>query len=189
MTTNISAHTATRSPRRPLVTLAMAALIGSGCLTMATQAGADPGGGGDIDVAGREQATKYSECMRANGVVDFPDPNAEGDFPYGGVSVSKTTWVSAVDACKALEPSGWPTEAQRTPEQQAAALEFAQCVRDHGVPDFPDPATARDPLVDTSKMRGDVSARSIPELRPALDGPCRDLMRAALPPLGTGRPG
>jgi hypothetical protein len=158
-----------------------AALIGSGCLTIAAQAGADPGGGD-------EQAAKYSECMRANGVADFPDPNAVGQILYGGVSVPKSVWVQAVGACKALEPSAWSGDAGRTPEQQDAALKFAQCVRDNGVPDFPDPATARDPLIDTSKIRGGVSARSIPELKGAQVA-CRDLFEAALPPLGTGRPG
>lgn len=123
MTHSNSAHTASRSTRRPLVTLAMAALIGSGGLSIAAQAGADPGGGG------------------------------------------------------------------RTPEQQEAALKFAQCVRDNGLPDFPDPATAQDPLIDTTKMRGGVSARSIPELRPAVDA-CHDFFTAALPgPVGTGQPG
>ncbi|MCT7661249.1 hypothetical protein N4S67_22845 [Mycobacterium sp. CPCC 205710] len=159
----------------------MAALIGSGGLAIAAQAGATP--------AGQEQAVKYSECMRANGVADFPNPNADGQIPYGGISVPKAVWVNAVGVCKGLQPPGWSTDAQRTPEQQDAALEFAQCVRDNGVPDFPDPATARDPLIDTSKMRGDVSARSIPELQPAVDA-CRGLFSAALPgPLGTGQPG
>jgi hypothetical protein len=181
MTYTNSAQAAARRKLRPLATLAMAALIGSGCLTIAAQAGADPGGGD-------EQAAKYSECMRANGVADFPDPNADGQILYGGVSVPKPVWVHAVGACKALEPSAWSGDAGRTPEQQDAALKFAQCVRDNGVPDFPDPATARDPLIDTSKMRGGVSARSIPELKGAQEA-CRDLFEAALPPLGTGRPG
>lgn len=123
MTYNNSAHPSVHSTRQPLVTLAMAVLIGSGCLTIAAPAGADPGGGG------------------------------------------------------------------RTPEQQEAALKFAQCVRDNGVPDFPDPATAQDPLIDTTKMRGGVSARSIPELRPAVDA-CHDYFTAALTgPVGTGLPG
>src|ERR1700754_863543 len=161
MTYNNSAHITSRGTPRLLATLAMAAaLLGSGCLTIAAQAGADPGGGG-------ERAAKYSECMRANGVADFPDPNADGQIVYGGVSVPKPVWVQAVGACKALEPSAWAADAGRTPEQQDAALKFARCVRDNGVPDFPDPATARDPLIDTSKMRGGVSARSIPELKGA----------------------
>lgn len=173
--TNNSART-----RRPLVTLTSAALIGSAGLAVAAQAAADP--------ASQEQATKYSECMRANGVTDFPNPNAEGQIRYGGVSVSKDTWQNAVGACANLEPADWSTDAGRTPAQQGAALKFAQCVREHGVPDFPDPASARDPLIDTSKMRGDVSAGSIPELNPAVAA-CHDFLVAALPPEGTGRPG
>jgi hypothetical protein len=176
MTYNESAHTPGKS--RLLATLAMAALIGSGGLTMAGQSNADPQ---------QEQAAKYSTCMRANGVNDFPDPNAQGQILYGGVSVSKAVWVNAVEACKALQPTGW-SDAGRTPEQQDAALKFAQCMRDNGVPDFPDPATARDPLIDTSKMRGDVSARDIPELKGAQEA-CHDFFTAALPPLGTGQPG
>jgi hypothetical protein len=156
---------------------------------MAAQAGAEPGDGGGANAGGHERAVKYSECMRANGVGDFPNPDPEGSFPYGGISVSKPVWGNAVAACKNLQPPGWSTDGQRTPEQQDAALEFARCVRDNGVPDFPDPATARDPLIDTSKMRGDVSASSIPELRPAVQA-CHDLFTAALPgPLGAGRPG
>ncbi|MBN3454957.1 hypothetical protein JNN96_13105 [Mycobacterium sp. DSM 3803] len=175
MTNHNSAHT-----RRPLVTIAMAALIGSAGVAIAAQALAEPDS--------QERAVKYSECMRANGVADFPNPNADGQFPYGGVSVSKATWQNAVGACANLQPPGWSTDAGRTPAQQDAALKFAQCVREHGVPDFPDPATATDPLIDTSKMRGDVSASSIPELKPAVAA-CHDFFTAALPPLGTGRPG
>lgn len=174
MTNDNSAHN-----RRPFVTLAVAALIGAGGVAFACQAVADP--------AGQQQTTRYSECMRANGVADFPNPNAQGQISYGGISVPKATWQNAIGACANLQPPGW-SDAQRTPAQQAAALEFAQCVRAHGVPDFPDPGTARDPLIDTSRMRGDVSAGSIPELKPAVEA-CHDFFAAALPPEGTGRPG
>ena len=166
----------------------MAALIGSGCLAIAAPVGADPGGGGGASPAAPEQAARYSECMRANGVADFPNPNPDGHILYGGVSVSKPVWINAVETCKDLQPPSFPTVAQRTPEQQAAALKFAQCIRANGVPDFPDPATPGDPLIDTTKMRGGVSARSIPELKGAQEA-CHDHFLAALPPLGTNRPG
>jgi hypothetical protein len=41
--------------------------------------------------------------------------------------------------------------AQRSPEQQTAALKFAQCVRENGVKDFPDPANG-EPLVNTYRI-------------------------------------
>ena len=54
-------------------------------------------------VTPREKAVKFSECMRANGVSDFPYPNASGEFPSYGVSVSPAVeggellWSMGVD--------------------------------------------------------------------------------------------
>jgi len=101
-------------------------------------------------VTPREKAVKFSECMRSNGVNDFPDPNASGQFPSYGVSVSKAVWTEAVAACKALQPPG-SLNAHLTPTQFSAALTFAQCVREHGVPDFPDPVNGQ-PLIDTTHI-------------------------------------
>ena len=98
----------------------------------------------------REKAVKFSECLRANGVSDFPDPNASGEFPSYGVSVSKAVWTTAVAACKAFQPPG-SLNARLTPTQFSAALQFAQCVRAHGVPDFPDPVNGQ-PLIDTTHI-------------------------------------
>ena len=41
--------------------------------------------------------------------------------------------------------------ASATPEQQAARLKFAQCIRENGVKDFPDPVNG-EPLVDTNRI-------------------------------------
>jgi hypothetical protein len=101
-------------------------------------------------VTPREKAVKFSVCMRGNGVSDFPDPNASGEFPSYGISVSKAAWMKAVAACKALQPPG-TLSAKLTPAQESAALKFAQCIREHGVPDFPDPVSGQ-PLVDTTRI-------------------------------------
>ena len=101
-------------------------------------------------VTPREKAVKFSECIRANGVSDFPDPNASGEFPSYGVSVTPAVWTKAVAACKALQPPG-TLSAKLTPAQESAALKFAQCVRAHGVPDFPDPVSGQ-PLIDTTHI-------------------------------------
>ena len=37
------------------------------------------------------------------------------------------------------------------PKQQSAALKFAQCIRENGVKDFPDPVNG-EPLVDTYRI-------------------------------------
>jgi hypothetical protein len=100
-------------------------------------------------LSARQQAVKFSECMRGQGLSDFPDPNADNDFEYG-ISVSPDVWKRAVDACKDLEPPG-AFSTDRTPDQQAAGLVFARCIRAHGVKDFPDPVDG-EPLVNTYKI-------------------------------------
>jgi len=92
---------------------------------------------------------KFAECMRANGVPHFPDPDTKGAVNFG-VDVSREVWLKAVDACKALKPPG-ALSSKRTPKEQAASLRFAQCVRDHGVKDFPDPVNG-EPMIDTYKI-------------------------------------
>jgi hypothetical protein len=104
----------------------------------------------------RAKTVKFAECMRANGVAAFPDPDASGaltiDAVANGSSVdtSSTAFKRAVSTCKDLEPSGF-TGHERSPEEQKAALEFAQCIRDNGVRDFPDPGKTQ-PLVDTNRI-------------------------------------
>ena len=92
---------------------------------------------------------KFAECIRAHGVSDFPDPNEKNQFEYG-VSVTPAVWDKATTACKDLQPPG-TLSGKRTPKQQSASLRFAQCIRDNGVKDFPDPVNG-EPLVNTYKI-------------------------------------
>jgi hypothetical protein len=157
---------------RPLVALALTGLIGlvsAGCGANAssetgtasstdtasstshtgTSSTGDTDSGADKKLTKQEKAVKFAECMRANGVPHFPDPDPSGDFNFG-VDVTREVWLKAVDACKAMKPPG-ALSSRRTPKEQAASLRFAQCVRDHGVKDFPDPVSG-EPLIDTYKI-------------------------------------
>jgi hypothetical protein len=140
---------------RPLVALALVALIsliGAGCGSDApseTGTASGTGAGGSKNASDQDKAVKFAECIRSNGVSDFPDPNAKGQFVYG-VSVSPAVWTKAVDACKDLQPPG-TLSAKRSPKQQSASLRFAQCVRENGVEDFPDPVNG-EPLVNTYEI-------------------------------------
>ena len=112
--------------------------------------------GGTSASTTRAKAVKFSECMRANGVSAFPDPDASGALTIDAVAngsslnTSSGTFQHALNACKDLEPAGF-TGNQRSPQEQKAALAFAQCIRDNGVRDFPDPSKT-DPLVDTNRV-------------------------------------
>jgi hypothetical protein len=94
----------------------------------------------------QQDALKYARCMRANGVPDFPDPNAGGGFLFragGGVDPSSPAFQAARAKCGKLLPSG-PTPGSTThPSAQwlAHMVNVAQCMRRHGIAEFPDPTT------------------------------------------------
>jgi hypothetical protein len=135
----------------PLGALAMVAVISAGC----SSAPAGAGSSNSTD-ATHVRAVKFAQCMRDNGVSKFPDPNASGALTIDGIangsSVDPNTaaFKQAITACKDLEPPGFMGH-QRSPEQQKVALKFAQCIRDNGVKDFPDP-TPDGPLIDTNRI-------------------------------------
>jgi hypothetical protein len=152
--------------RRPLAALALIAMVAliSGCGSTApagtgssgsarsaasASSSGTAGTGVSTKATKREEAVKFAECVRAHGVPHFPDPDASGNFNFG-VDVSEQVFTSAVNACKALQPPG-SLSGHRSTTQQSAALRFAQCVRAHGVPDFPDPVNGQ-PLIDTTKI-------------------------------------
>jgi hypothetical protein len=161
-----------------LIPLLLVALIAAGCGSNDTAHTSATATASPKPASGRDKAVKFSECIRAHGVADFPDPNAKGDYEYG-VSVSPAVWKRATTACKDLQPPG-TLSGKRTPKEQSGALRFAQCMRDHGVKDFPDPANG-EPLVDTTKIPslGDRSPRTDPVFAPAMDK-CRVALEAAL---------
>jgi hypothetical protein len=132
-----------------------------------------------------EQALKFARCMRTHGVSQFPDPSGSGSLTLDGVvngsslDTDAPSFTRALTACKDLEPAGF-TGRTRTASQQQVALEFAQCMRRNGVPDFPDP-TPGQPLIDTDNIpsahgRG---ARDIPGFQAAVSK-CTGIYAGAL---------
>ena len=86
-------------------------------------------------------AVGFAHCMRAHSVPNWPDPNSDGVFDKTKVTVqrlnvSSTQLQAAQNACQALLP---PASATQQRLDAAQALKFAQCIRGHGVPGFPDP--------------------------------------------------
>jgi hypothetical protein len=164
---------------RPLVVLALSAIVAlmSACGSNPPAPTGPGSSGGNNTAANVEQAVKFSQCMRANGVSGFPDPDASGaltiDQVINGSSLDPTsaTFQQALSACKDLEPPGF-MGTTRSAQQEEAALKFAQCMRDNGVPDFPDP-TVNGPIINVQ------GAHSIPGFQTAV-GKCRPLLAAAL---------
>jgi hypothetical protein len=84
----------------------------------------------------------FAQCMRTHGVPRFPDPDSQGSFPPFNAGVSKQTSLAAQSACKhLLSHGGSAGTPQQRQEKLTVALHFAQCMRKHGFPTFPDPAS------------------------------------------------
>jgi hypothetical protein len=93
----------------------------------------------------RETLVAFSACMRKHGLPNFPDPKAVG-HGYGltigsenGIDPNSPQFQRAQQVCKKLLPNGGPPTAQEQAKQLQTALNYAACIRAHGVPNFPDP--------------------------------------------------
>jgi hypothetical protein len=108
-----------------------------GSTTTTTAPAASQGGSNSANYA---QAVAYAQCMRAHGDPSFPDPNSQGDFISTNkdpIVFSSPQYVSGNKACQHLQGGqAIPAQVQRTLSQ---GLKYAQCMRTHGEPTFPDP--------------------------------------------------
>jgi hypothetical protein len=133
--------TTTTRPHRPHSTAAALALLLAmaiaGCSTRAEPAASTtaPAGSGD------RSPLKYSQCMRAQGLAWFPDPDARGNLK---VSVPEGTDQSKVEnaeqACAAHAP--WEGGGSGDPISEADLAKIrqvSQCMRDQGFAKYPDP--------------------------------------------------
>ena len=101
-------------------------------------------------------AVAYSACMRSHGVPSYPDPGSDGNLPKGSAQafgISNSQYQAAERACRHLLPSsdtGFTASLTQCLEtgdcphdvvQRALTegLRFARCMRNQGVPNWPDP--------------------------------------------------
>lgn len=137
---------------RTTCTVLLAVLLGAGI------AGCDPGGGPANPPASAQAAPQqllalgqeWVQCLRDKGLTRMPDAelSAEGylQFPAAGGYNWKDDLrkhQSAIDACQSIEDR-YPPNAFRPKEQVTAGdlrklADYAKCVREHGIPEFPDP--------------------------------------------------
>jgi hypothetical protein len=76
--------------------------------------------------------------MRSHGVPDFPDPDINGHLLNVHIHESQGTVEPAQAACQHLLPGSEGTVAQQQ-RKVDMILAYAQCMRAHGLPQFPDP--------------------------------------------------
>ena len=104
------------------------------------------------------QVLALAQCMHSHGLPNFPDPNASGGYSLtsngsiegaGGssVDIDSSQAQAAYGDCRHVLP-GAPSisqleqleqqEQQRQEQALPELLKYSQCMRSHGVPNFPD---------------------------------------------------
>jgi hypothetical protein len=192
MPCRISPHTDRRScstpghggPRRTLAAagaLVTAAIALAGCggsSGTSTTSSAAAGGSGSYasQTADSNKLAAFSQCMRAHGLSDFPDPvNGHLNLTVrkgSDLDPSSSQFQSALGACKSLEPAGFAGSGSPSTGQQNRVLEFVNCLHKHGETGVPDPSSSGAVLM----SGGSVDPNS-PTFQAAMQA-CRSLLPA-----------
>jgi hypothetical protein len=109
----------------------------------------------------RASAVALANCMRANGVPNFPDPSGtngggiqiqqsarSGSGPstaVNGVPVNGPAFQAAMRKCHSYLPNGGHPPPGGLAAVRKKALQFARCMRAHGISNFPDPQVSSGP--------------------------------------------
>jgi hypothetical protein len=140
-----------QAPRRAgtVAVMAVVAVLTTACgVHVRFGAPASPASTASIDYA---QELALAQCMRGHGEPNFPDPSPSGGFNASVLSTfDNSQGQAAYDGCRHLLAGGGPSLAQleqdlqqvqqKEEQELPTLLKFSQCMRSHGVPDFPDPA-------------------------------------------------
>src|ERR1700726_2534170 len=135
-------HAARWIPRASLAVGAMAIFAACGSVS-----GAPPSASPSLNP--QAAALAFTQCMRAHGVsVADPIVSSSGSaggqvhtqIGTGGPDKGSSQMQAAMTACqKYLHQIGGNGPGTPDPARQAQELQFAQCMRSHGLADFPDP--------------------------------------------------
>jgi hypothetical protein len=146
-------------------------------------------------------ALKYAQCMRDHGITNFPDPQGNGGIAIDagslGLDPRSQAFKDADAACeKYLSQVG--SRLAPNPAAQADALKFAQCMRSHGVSNFPDPPSnpGTGPVTNENPGSGPGSGSIVsidgqtfdpndPTFKAAFDA-CKSILGSKVPQTSTG---
>jgi hypothetical protein len=100
-----------------------------------------------------DAALKFAQCMRQHGMSWFPDPQPGGrglqiKIPPGQ---DKAKVDAAMEACKKFMPNGGKPE-KLDPQALEQARQMSKCMRENGVPNFPDPNANGELQLDGDKL-------------------------------------
>ncbi len=130
--------------RRPLTPAFAVAAVAVAVLAAGCGGGSSPPTS-SATAAGKvgKQFVAFAVCMRSHGVPGYPDPEVSSSgnrvqvtISPGSADPNSPAFKSAGHTCHNLLPNGG--NPANGAQDQAEDLPFADCMRSHGVPNFPD---------------------------------------------------
>jgi hypothetical protein len=130
-----------------------AGVLVAGAAAIALLATACGGGGSTSSTPGvmglsglTNEALAYAKCMRSHGIPNFPDPTVQDNAHSKGVGFNipsgvdphSAQYVSASKLCQKQTGFGRISAAQMQAGMNAM-LKYSECMRSHGITNFPDP--------------------------------------------------
>jgi hypothetical protein len=129
---------------RTVAAMVVLALLLAACgRSPSSPSGGTSSSGGSIS----SEQLAFSQCMRSHGLSSYPDPTRSG-LPKVGpqqLGVTSSEFQAAETACQHLLPTSGQSSQSQDQQMMNAMLNFARCVRSHGVPSWPDPLAESDP--------------------------------------------
>ncbi|MEC4016314.1 hypothetical protein [Streptomyces sp. H27-D2] len=115
----------------------------TGCSEDSSAASSDPSASSSPK-SGFDQALAHAQCMRENGVPNYPDPKQDANgrvniSPGEGVDPNSQAFRDASQACRDLQPQGQGGPDGGGEINPAKVAKWAKCMRANGLPKFPDP--------------------------------------------------
>ena len=175
-----------------IITTAALVLLAAACSGSSSSNGpggspTDPSSSPTAGGSANSPLLAFSQCVRSHGVPDFPDPQAgatNAKFPGAQqLGVGSSQLSAAESACQHLLPAG--VDDQFPPAEVPLLLsgmrQFSQCMRSHGVPNWPDPTTDSEgrPVFELSDHGFSRQQAHSPQLG-AKEDQCQHLLPSAL---------
>jgi hypothetical protein len=116
------------------------AIVAGACALALVACGGSSGNATSKAAAVHNDFLTFSLCMRSHGVPNFPDPQSGGGIqitPGDGLNPRSPAFQAAQKQCFHLLPGGGSHAG--SPADEPRMLALAECMRRHGLTNFPDP--------------------------------------------------
>jgi hypothetical protein len=88
------------------------------------------------------QQLQYVQCLQTHGFPNFPEPGPNTpavEQAMSQIDLNSPQFQKAMKTCEKLLPKNVTSPPAASPKVQAEALKFTNCMRAHGMTDWPDP--------------------------------------------------